>query len=255
MKNSHLFSTIISQAVLATGLLLGSAVASAATCVTGGSGEASLQDTLDNITVGGNSSVSAAIDCLSDDLDSSWILDATGGAVTSMIIELASQATTNTFGVYETGDSGNLVQLFDGAAVAGSQTTLTIKANGDVLVNQVLEGNFGGTKTFGFYLGTNSGTYFSNTSLNGDMTDHMLAYQGTGDLVQLPTFNPGEWNPNEYILAWEDLRVSHNHYDGDFNDMVLMIESVQPVPVPAAVWLFGSGLLGLVGIARRKKAA
>lgn len=27
------------------------------------------------------------------------------------------------------------------------------------------------------------------------------------------------------------------------------------VPVPAAVWLFGSGLLGLVGIARRKKKA
>ena len=29
---------------------------------------------------------------------------------------------------------------------------------------------------------------------------------------------------------------------------------VQVVPVPAAVWLFGSGLLGLVGVARRKKA-
>lgn len=27
-----------------------------------------------------------------------------------------------------------------------------------------------------------------------------------------------------------------------------------PVPVPAAVWLFGSGLLGLVGIARRRRA-
>ena len=27
-----------------------------------------------------------------------------------------------------------------------------------------------------------------------------------------------------------------------------------PVPVPASVWLFGSGLLGLAGIARRKKA-
>jgi len=27
------------------------------------------------------------------------------------------------------------------------------------------------------------------------------------------------------------------------------------IPVPAAVWLFGSGLLGLVGIARRKQAA
>jgi hypothetical protein len=26
------------------------------------------------------------------------------------------------------------------------------------------------------------------------------------------------------------------------------------VPVPAAAWLFGSGLLGLIGVARRKVA-
>ncbi len=32
----------------------------------------------------------------------------------------------------------------------------------------------------------------------------------------------------------------------------LRVLSVSAVPVPAAVWLFGSGLLGLVGIARRK---
>jgi hypothetical protein len=31
--------------------------------------------------------------------------------------------------------------------------------------------------------------------------------------------------------------------------------TLNAVPVPAAMWLFGSGLLGLVGIARRKKAA
>jgi hypothetical protein len=28
----------------------------------------------------------------------------------------------------------------------------------------------------------------------------------------------------------------------------------QAVPVPAAVWLFGSGLLGLISMARRKRA-
>ncbi len=29
--------------------------------------------------------------------------------------------------------------------------------------------------------------------------------------------------------------------------------SVSAVPIPAAVWLFGSGLIGLIGLARRKK--
>jgi hypothetical protein len=28
---------------------------------------------------------------------------------------------------------------------------------------------------------------------------------------------------------------------------------VDPIPVPAAVWLFGSGLLGLVGVAQHRK--
>jgi hypothetical protein len=34
---------------------------------------------------------------------------------------------------------------------------------------------------------------------------------------------------------------------------VSLAGNVTPVPLPAAVWLFGSGLLGLMGIARRRK--
>lgn len=30
--------------------------------------------------------------------------------------------------------------------------------------------------------------------------------------------------------------------------------AVSPIPIPAAVWLFGSGLIGLIGIGRKKKA-
>jgi len=37
-----------------------------------------------------------------------------------------------------------------------------------------------------------------------------------------------------------------------FTDGTVLSVDIKVVPVPAAVWLFGSGLLGLVGVARRK---
>jgi hypothetical protein len=40
-----------------------------------------------------------------------------------------------------------------------------------------------------------------------------------------------------------------------FLDNVSIMADVSAIPVPAAIWLFGSGLVGLVGVARRKKAA
>jgi len=40
-----------------------------------------------------------------------------------------------------------------------------------------------------------------------------------------------------------------------FLDNVSIVADVNAVPVPAAAWLFGSGLLGLAGAARRKKNA
>ena len=40
---------------------------------------------------------------------------------------------------------------------------------------------------------------------------------------------------------------------GGYDAAPSLIGTTAAVPVPAAVWLFGSGLLGLVGVARRKK--
>ena len=82
----------------------------------------------------------------------------------------------------------------------------------------------------------------------------MVAFEGKGiDTIQIANLAPGLWTTNEYALAWEDLKGGG---DGDYQDFVVMVESVVPtaVPVPAAALLFGSGLLGLMGIARRKQA-
>ncbi len=40
----------------------------------------------------------------------------------------------------------------------------------------------------------------------------------------------------------------------DFTGDTLIAKAGPVVPVPAAVWLFGSGLIGLIGVARRKKS-
>jgi hypothetical protein len=44
-------------------------------------------------------------------------------------------------------------------------------------------------------------------------------------------------------------------FNANFNANLTGTPKPSEIPVPAAVWLFGSGLLGLVGIARRKKKA
>lgn len=53
-------------------------------------------------------------------------------------------------------------------------------------------------------------------------------------------------------LIWDDLHpttVGHSLIADEFVSTVTTV-----VPIPAAVWLFGSGLLGLVGVARRRNA-
>jgi hypothetical protein len=45
-----------------------------------------------------------------------------------------------------------------------------------------------------------------------------------------------------------------NGFSGQTPGINMTTPAPSAVPVPAAAWLFGSGLLGLVGVARRKKA-
>ncbi len=64
----------------------------------------------------------------------------------------------------------------------------------------------------------------------------------------------GLWNSatGDYQMAWT-VALNDPRHPAFGSFVTWTVHGVaSPVPVPAAVWLFGSGLLGLAGIARRK---
>jgi hypothetical protein len=177
-----------------------------------------------------------------------------------MIVEITANSTSHTFGMYDASNQGTTVQIFAGGDVPGGKATIDFYASGWIKVNTALSGDVWSNAafavdpvteapTFGFYLSN----WYSDTTLNSDGMDHMLAYQGkatNADKIKIPPFAAGFWTDNHFIMAWED---GNNLGDGDYQDLVILMESVNPVPVPGAVLL---GILGLsaAGIKLRKFA-
>ncbi len=99
----------------------------------------------------------------------------------------------------------------------------------------------------------------------GDLFYNTLG-NSAGFLTNTGPFSNFQYNP--YWLATEytpnTLNAWYMHmefgwqrnYDKNNGMYAWAVQSgdVSAVPVPAAVWLFGSGLLGLIGVARRKSA-
>ena len=72
-------------------------------------------------------------------------------------------------------------------------------------------------------------------------------------ILGLSTDNGASWFAVSSVVA-----VGANSYTVSFENgasvLLVDVQFIQAVPLPAAVWLFGSGMLGLVGGAVRRKA-
>ena len=103
--------------------LAGAASAVHATPVLSGS-ETSLQSILNSLQVTG-AAPNVNTDQVADEL---WSFEASGTAAATFIIEIAGNASVNTFGIYDAA-SANLVELFSGAASDADRASVRLFEN------------------------------------------------------------------------------------------------------------------------------
>ena len=159
-------------------------------------------------------------------------------------------------------DSGNLFFQFGGTIAAENGVLSEMQANPDHLYNVWSQGSMGFDSAFQQYTIDSFTTTWNEIINPGHQTTFTLnGYTGAATLSfiftdenQTGTTDIGDYAEIEIIL---DDAFFFSQFTNDFGMDDLAISGTdtftqaEAVPVPAAVWLLGSGIIGLVGL--RKK--
>jgi probable HAF family extracellular repeat protein len=117
-------------------------------------------------------------------------------------------------------------------------------------------GTLGGTNSVAHAINV-AGIVVGYSGTSGNTATHATLWDGTAvvdlnTLLDASTISDGwvllhayDINDNGWIVG-----IAENSITGDANSAFLLTPTA--VPIPAALWLFGSGLLGLIGLARKK---
>src|SRR5262245_7223767 len=169
-----------------------------------------------------------------------WQATVSNNSTFTIQVELAGNAASNTYGIYNASAAvPPLYLVFPGAATNGWFAVAAFRTAPTRVVVNLFDASsaFQGSTTylagppdrndFGFYLqqGPASGglTFYTQDARNPGTAAQALTYAGTG-------INSGSW-----WLCFEDSDAAQGS-DYDFDDAVLFLESVNPTPVSKTTW-------------------
>jgi len=110
-----------------------------------------------------------------------------------------------------------------------------------------------------------SASSFSQLNINANFSAGGLAFDGSAYQLLLERDTDADAGSEVFLVTYDSYAdlLSNDFSASSFSQLNInanfsaggLAATVPPVPIPPALWLFGSGLIGLAGIARRKKAA
>jgi len=138
----------------------------------------------------------------------------------------------------------------------GDNYTMTA-LNGSMIISS---SGFSSPVTASFSVSSSSQSVISGEPVNGQIPGYFGIQLDWFNVPSpfisesLPDYVPLNAQEFDFLSNTGLLDRSNINFPDDYVRLSYTVTSIQAVPVPAAVWLFGTGVLGLVGSAKRKKA-